>query len=367
VNGEEPWGLPDLLGVVLDAIPLAAMVLTPGYRIVMANRATVELSGEGEPVSGDLKCYELSHRCDLPCNGPGESCPLNQVVATKSPVRQIHRVHDGQGLERLTEVSAAPLFDAAGNVTHVLGILRDVTDRAPAGERESRHSRSAFLEERVRRLGGLVEAYKQSELRDRKRLALVLREELQQLLFVAVLKLGHLQREIGTGSELEEDVRQLAELIRQTMELSRSVITELCPPVVFAGSMAEILEWLASWMRNTHDLETEIDVEEGADPASEEARMFLFEAVRELLLNVVTHAKARRARVQMKRCGEREMQIVVIDEGIGFAPPRWEKDEVPAGRVGLLGIRERVRLMGGRMDIVSSPGRGSRITLTLPR
>lgn len=119
------------LQTVIDAIPETMLVIGRDYSISLANRAARDLAGGIDPVAC-LACHQLSHKRDLPCDGRHDSCPLRQVIATKTPVTVTHTHRDAQGNEIFVEVSAAPLFNDDGEVTHIIESCRDVTERKRA-------------------------------------------------------------------------------------------------------------------------------------------------------------------------------------------------------------------------------------------
>jgi len=122
------------LQTVIDAIPDSVLVIGRDYRIVLANRSARELSGESDIVSRCLPCYQISHRRDFPCVEEGHPCPLRQTIENKVPMTVTHTHYDAQGREVFVEVMAAPVFDEAGEVTHIIEACRDVTDRRRAEE-----------------------------------------------------------------------------------------------------------------------------------------------------------------------------------------------------------------------------------------
>jgi PAS domain-containing protein len=116
------------LQTVIDAIPDTMLVIGRDFRIFLANRAARERAGGIDPANR-LTCHQLSHHRDLPCEGQKEPCPLRKVIATKSPMTVIHTHYDAQDREVFVEVNAAPVFNEAGEVTHVIEACRDITDR----------------------------------------------------------------------------------------------------------------------------------------------------------------------------------------------------------------------------------------------
>lgn len=119
------------LQTVIDAIPETMLVIDRDYRISLANRAARQMAGGIDPTIC-LTCHRLSHHRSLPCEGRNEPCPLAEVIRTKAPVTVTHAHYDATGKEVFVEVSAAPVFDEAGKVTHIIEACRDITERRQA-------------------------------------------------------------------------------------------------------------------------------------------------------------------------------------------------------------------------------------------
>ena len=110
----------------------------------------------------------------------------------------------------------------------------------------------------------------------------------------------------------------------------------------------------------------DVEADPGVEPKSEDLRILLFEATRELLFNVVKHAHTGNARVTMSAGADGEVQIGVSDDGAGFNPAEPKIDRAMATGFGLFSIRERLELLGGRMHVDATPGRGTRVTISAP-
>ena len=123
----------EFLQTVIDAIPETMLVIGRDYRISLANRAAREMAGGIDPVACS-SCHRLSHHRSVPCAGKHDCCPLSQVVATKAPVTVMHTHYNAEGKKVFVEVSAAPIFDERGEVTHIIESCRDVTQRKLAEE-----------------------------------------------------------------------------------------------------------------------------------------------------------------------------------------------------------------------------------------
>jgi len=142
----------------------------------------------------------------------------------------------------------------------------------------------------------------------------------------------------------------------------------LFPPVLQHSGLPDALTWLGSWMRDKYRMQVEIDADPRADAERKDVRTLLFESVRELLFNAVKYAQTDRLTVASALDADDQLCITVTDEGVGFEPAKLD-DRLNDGHVGwgLFRIRERLTLLGGRMDIDSAPGRGTRIHLVAPR
>ena len=133
----------------------------------------------------------------------------------------------------------------------------------------------------------------------------------------------------------------------------RSLLFEISPPVFWDLGFAAAAEWLVERQQGSG---TRFDlVDDGKPkPLAEAHGLILFRAVRELLLNVVKHARARRCTVSLERRGD-EMRIEVADDGVGFAPEVLEGAQCGYG---LFSIHERISYMGGSMTIDSQAHQG---------
>ena len=225
--------------------------------------------------------------------------------------------------------------------------------------------RTAVAERRASQLLALASQLTQAEQRERRRLARVLHDGLQQLLIAAKFTTSQLQRK-ATDASLDETIKQVDELLDQSIHASRELTVELSPPILYDMGLVPALEWLARQMAEKHHLKVELDADPSAHPENEDIRVFLFESVRELLFNVVKHAGVDYARVQVQRHSDEEMKVVVEDYGAGFEVGKAQLNAGMDGGFGLFSIRERLEILGGRMHVYSSPNCGARLTLYAP-
>jgi signal transduction histidine kinase/ActR/RegA family two-component response regulator len=227
-------------------------------------------------------------------------------------------------------------------------------------EQEVQH-RTHELTESVAQLRRLTGDLILSELRERRRLAGILHDHLQQLLVSAKYRVASLNR--IEDSAVKVSVQEIEELLGEVIEASRSLTSELFPPIVHESGLRTVMEWLVSFMAAQNGLVVQLKMEddEEAAPLDENTKVMLFESTRELLFNVIKHAQVRSAKVTICRLEGNRLEIAVSDQGIGFDPSLMDRTGV-----GLFRIRERLKLIGGRLEIQSSPGRGARFTILVP-
>ncbi len=223
--------------------------------------------------------------------------------------------------------------------------------------------RTAELARQAGQLRALASELTLAEQRERRRLAEVLHDDLQQLLAGAKFHLHglrHTRDETvkGIGADVEG-------LLDDALERCRTLTWELSPPILHQAGLVAALEWLVTWKHDKHGLRVDLEAAPEAAPESEDVTVLLFQAARELLFNVVEHAGVMEARVRLRRLND-HVELEVSDQGAGFDPAGIVDREGPPAGFGLLSIRERLVLLGGQLAIDSAPGRGSRITLLAP-
>ena len=267
------------------------------------------------------------------------------------------------------------MFPVEVTVNHVptpgggraFAFVTDITERqrAAAALRE----RTNELEYRTTQLSRMARDLTLAEHHAREQIARTLHDGLQQLLVIVALNLEQqLKRENQAGvapSELLADARQQLD---EAIAVARSLNVELFPPVLHRSGLPAALAWLANWTQEKYKLSVDFGADPRADSTQKDVRTLLFESVRELLFNAVKYAQADRVTLRLELDADDQLCITVTDQGVGFEPARLH-DRSNAGQAGwgLFRIRERLTLLGGRLDIDAAPGRGTRVRLVVPR
>jgi signal transduction histidine kinase len=205
-----------------------------------------------------------------------------------------------------------------------------------------------------------------AEEAERRRIAEMLHEDLQQLLVAARMQLAALCR-TRDATRREPIAREIAHVLERSFELTRSLVAELAPPVLHERGLAAALEWLAAETRKNYNVEITVEADPSANPKAADVSIFLFRAVRELLLNSVKHAVGSAVQITMKHLRPGRVRITVVDGGPGFDPTSLDAQRTGSQKFGLFNIRDRVSSFGGEFDINSGPRRGTHITLSLLR
>jgi PAS domain S-box-containing protein len=273
---------------------------------------------------------------------------------------------------RWVEARARLIRDAEGNPIRSLGSVVDITDRVEAEvERERLLAQLAQEQERLAHLNQTLERRVKertaelvlAEQRERQRIAQVLHDDVQQMLYSIQLTLHVLRDELQMGSG--DDLEQLERHIAAVIDATRSLSTELQLPAVQRERVEESFQWLSQFMNNQYGLQVDVDVQGECRIAEPASRELVVRSVRELLFNVVKHAGVQRAQLLARE--EPEWLVVeVVDQGAGF-----EVEEILVGRdnrtgLGISTIQERLELLGGHFHVSSQPGAGTTITLRIP-
>ncbi|HZI31691.1 MAG TPA: response regulator, partial [Candidatus Binatia bacterium] len=221
------------------------------------------------------------------------------------------------------------------------------------------------LEQRVKEMHVLAAEIRRSKEVERRRIARILHEDLQQLIFGARIRLDSVCLNRNAKS-FQKELRRIMALLEQAVEISRNLSHELSPVVLQKDGLVAALKWLARWMKEHHGLTVQVKAPAAAEPADENVKAMLFHAVRELLFNIVKHAGVNRARVWMTRNRDRQIDILVSDKGSGFDPAVAMSYSEMGANFGLLSIQEQLKLCHARMEVTSAPGRGSRFRIVAP-
>ena len=257
------------------------------------------------------------------------------------------------GKENYYEWTAAPVRIA--DEVLIIGVDRDVTERKATEER---------LRAYQKRLRSLASELVRTAERERREVAVYLHDTIAQSLSLVVLKLGMI-RDSAPSAGLRDDLAEVHDLIRQSVQEARGLIFDLSPPALYELSFQEAIRGLADRMTAAHNITITVEDDGQAKLTDLDSRVTLFRAVRELLTNVVKHARARQVDISVQRDDE-NIRIIVQDDGAGCHPDRIQPHAEADGGFGLFSIRESVAALGGQFEVYAQPEQGTRATLVVP-
>jgi len=258
------------------------------------------------------------------------------------------------GTKLFVRESAVAIRDEQGNVLYYEGTVEDITERKKAEEKLFAYQQQ---------LRSLASELSLAEERLRRRIATEVHDNISQNLAISKMKLESLAESVILP-EVSGALAEVHDLIGQTIESTRSLTFEMSPPVLYELGFEAAVGWLVRQTRQRYGLEVEFKDDGRTKPLDDDVRVFLFQAVRELLVNVIKHASAHKAKVTT-RLVRAEVRVTVEDDGVGFDVSRMGTSDRTGG-FGLFSVRERLDHIGGRVNIESRPGRGTRVTLIAP-
>ena len=226
--------------------------------------------------------------------------------------------------------------------------------------------RTAVAENRSRQLQVLDRRLIRAEEAERQRIAHVLHEEVQQILVAARMSLCKGLQQV-TEETTKEPLLAVDRMLQEAFEETRALVHEMVPPGLREGGLLEAVTWLSRQMHERFDFNVAITANDQAmPPLDDEVSICAYQAVREMLLNIDKHAKVRQAEVVFMTQEDGWLNLTVNDTGTGFLSAETLNKCTSQHIGGLCRIRERVEGFGGRMEIVSSLGRGTSVSLFLP-
>ncbi|OGO40381.1 MAG: hypothetical protein A2147_06270 [Chloroflexi bacterium RBG_16_57_8] len=248
-------------------------------------------------------------------------------------------------------ITASPIKSDGSEIIGAIETLQDVTEEKQ-------------LQENMRYYVQLITRAQEEE---RKRLARELHDDLSSSL---LLLIHRLDSSIPSGRAkhalvLKESLGSLRDQAVEALEHVRRYVQDLRPRILDDLGLIASLEWMADDMQKNHGIRTTVEVAgiERALPA--DVQLLLFRIGQEALTNIRRHAGASLAAIRLDLDDE-AITMTVTDNGHGFSVPTRIEDLASAGRLGIMGMAERARLLNGTLEVGSTPGEGTRVVTRLP-
>jgi signal transduction histidine kinase len=215
-----------------------------------------------------------------------------------------------------------------------------------------RHREATESRETLRALTHRMETIREEEAR---RIAQELHDELGQQLTVLRMELENLRRKVGSNRSIDD----MCETIDDAIQSVRRISSELRPGVLDRLGLTAALEWLLRELERRASIRTELHATGVSENIGSEIATTLFRVTQEAMTNVIRHSGASSVSVDLRQDGDR-ITLRIRDDGRGF-----DAGNVARTSLGLVGMRERVRRLGGSLEIVSAPGEGTELIATV--
>jgi signal transduction histidine kinase len=234
-------------------------------------------------------------------------------------------------------------------------LLRDISERKRA-EQE--------LLDRQQQINSMAMGLSVAEEKERCLIAEQLHDQIAPKLYLTKMKVHSLIDRLPPG-DYGPAMDAVDALIDLGVEDIRSLTFQLRPPILADVGLEAALRWLGEEFNENYGLQVHIEDDKKVKPLKYELRSAIFQIVRELLLNVAKHAGTKNAVISIKR--EKETIIVTVeDNGVGFDVENSSLIKPRSGGFGIFNTRMKIEYLGGELSIVSSPGRGTRISIMAP-
>ena len=329
---------------------------------------------------------------------PGELSRIIRELNELSPTNQVvvieNRVYDAGGDIRWMQFVNRGFFDLEGVLLETQAVGRDITAlkqsellltnlneqlEQQVTERTEElivlnTSLIREIEERLdieqefhlqqQRLKEMGQELAMTEERERDRIAAQLHDQVSQRLVLARMKVEALSRNPVTP-HLERAAEGVCELLDQTIQDTRSLAAQIRPPLLASAGLEAAVAWLGEELHEQYGLRMELRDDHEPKAVEYDIRALIFQAIRELLINVAKHAGISQVQVELRREAD-HLVITVADAGVGFDPGETRLRKARSGGFGLVHIRQKLEYLGGTLRLESHPGGGTRATIRMP-
>jgi PAS domain S-box-containing protein len=360
------------LSRLLNSIAEGAYGVDTDGNCTFVNREFLDILGyqNEEEVLGK-HIHELIHHSH--CDGspyPASECRMYKAYHTNQLVKVSDEVFwSKDGVAIPVEYRAHPITKD-GIVIGAIATFNDITDRKLKEDEILRQQQQ---------LRSLTSELIQTQSLERKRLATYLHDSIGQTLSVARMKIDvitaalsekypvNAQSKISPlgNKELINQLNDLSNLIKGSIQETRALTFELSPPILHDLGLVPALDWLVGEMEKQHKLKAILLNRAEKFRIADQVRDLLFDGTREMLMNVIKHAKATHVKVAVELVNS-SVCISLKDNGVGFDTGAMEEQNIGKKSFGLYNLKERLHNVGGNIEIESVPGKGTCARLTAP-
>ena len=353
-----------ILAKIIDGSSISAFVINKQHKVTHWNTAIESLSGlKREEIIGTDRQWEAFYAEKRPAMADliVEGAPANKIESfyqdkcKKSElIEGAYEAEDyfpnlGEG-GKWMHFTTSPIKDGSGEIIRAIETLEDITERKNA-EENLRH----YLREITR-----------AQEEERKRIARELHDSTAQTLIALLHQLENLLVDkIKLPAKETEALWDIHERIRDVLQETRRFSRDLRPSIIDDLGLLPALDWVIGEHKSEYCVESSLKVAGSEQRLSQEKELLIFRIVQEALRNTAKHAQASKAEVTIE-FQENKITVTISDDGIGFQLPEQLGIMPYTGKLGLAGMQERARLLGGSLKLKSELGKGTTVSVEAP-
>ena len=324
----------------------AIFVCSTAARIISVNRACEQLTGYTHKELTSTDIYELFSEISREKVRKLFSEKLEQV--TSGGTEEVHLTRKN-GTEAFVELRMSPLL-RGDKVIGLQVIAQDVTE-----ERQLRQNMEYYIKQVTR-----------AQEDERLRISRELHDDTAQVLAGLSRSLDSLiSIERKLPKPVIKELDKLHDMADSALEGVRRYSQDLRPPILDDLGLVPALEWLITDLEKQHGVATKFDITGNQYRLPPEKELTVFRIAQEALSNIRRHSQASSVEMTLD-FGADALTLILSDNGTGFDMPSRTSDLALSGKLGIIGMRERARLIGGTLIVQSEPGVSTTVTLRIP-
>jgi len=355
----------EMLSNIIDGSPIPSFVIDKQHKITHWNTAMESLSNiSGQEMigtDGQWQAFYTEKRpamADLIVDGASADeievyyrgkCEKSRLIDGAYEAEDFFPALGESG--KWLHFTASPIKNKDREIIYAIETLQDVTK-----EKQLQKNMHFY-----------VQLITRAQEEERKRIARELHDEMSTPLLLLIQRLdaisSHSQYKLP--DVLEENLKELHSQAVEALEVLRHRAQDLRPRIIDDLGLVPALEWMAENLSKDYGIDAHVNVKGTEMSLPDEVQLLLFRIAQEALANIRRHAEASVAVVELE-FGSNRIRIAVSDNGKGFEVPPQLGDFTSVGKLGIIGMSERARLLGGTLDIKSEVGKGTQVVAKLP-
>jgi len=357
--------LREMLSKIINGSPIPAFVIDKGHKITHWNTAIASLSGINAPaIIGTDKQWQAFYAEKRPTMADliVDGASADEIGAYYYGKYKKSYLIDGafEAEDFFPELgehgkwlhfTASPVKNEDGKIIAAIETLEDITEEKQ-------------LQEAMHFYAQLTTKAQEEE---RKRLARELHDEVSSSLLLLTQRLDAIipSNRPRQSKALKEKLETLRSQAVEALEYVRRYAQDLRPRILDDLGLLPALEWMAEDIEKTFGIKAHVEVMGSARNLPTDVELLLFRIAQQALSNIRRHAEASTAIIKLE-FGDDNLMMTVSDNGKGFEMPQRIEDLASAGRLGIMGMYERARLLGGTLEVKSELNKGTRVIARVP-